>query len=104
MGFNIKRSITNWKHGVLTRYIGEPGVYDVVIPDGVVEIGNKAFYACSNLKRIVIPNGVTTIGKEAFAICYSLTSIYLLQSDKHHYSGQRDKNWRMGLFILHGSD
>lgn len=43
MGFKIKRSITNWKHGVLTRYIEEPGVYDVVIPDGVVEIGNKAF-------------------------------------------------------------
>lgn len=80
MGFQIKRSITNWKHGVLTRYIEEPGVYDVVIPDGVVEIGNKAFYACSNLKRIVIPNGVTTIGKEAFAICYSLTSITIPDS------------------------
>lgn len=80
MGFQIKRSIMNWKHGVLTRYIEEPGVYDVVIPDGVVEIGNKAFYACSNLKRIVIPNGVTTIGKDAFAICYSLTSITIPDS------------------------
>lgn len=80
MGFQIKRSIMNWKHGVLTRYIEEPGVSDVVIPDGVVEIWNKAFYACSNLKRIVIPNGVTTIGKEAFAICYSLTSITIPDS------------------------
>ena len=80
MGFQIKRSIMNWKHGVLTRYIEEPGVSDVVIPDGVVEIGNKAFYACSNLKRIVIPNGVTTIGKDAFAICYSLTSITIPDS------------------------
>ena len=80
MGFKIKRSITNWKHGVLTRYIEEPGVYDVVIPDGVVEIGDKAFEDCKNIKRIVIPDGVTTIGTHAFNGCFSLTSIIIPDS------------------------
>ena len=80
MGFNIKRSIQNWKYGVLTRYIEEPGVYDVIIPDGVVEIGNRAFHNCHNLKRIVIPYGVTKIGDGAFDCCFNLTSIIIPDS------------------------
>ena len=42
MGFQIKRSIMNWKHGVLTRYIEEPGVSDVVIPE-LWKSGTKLF-------------------------------------------------------------
>ena len=80
MGFKIKRSTANWKHGVITCYTEEPGVYDVIIPDGVVEIGYRAFHNCHNLKRIVIPNGVTKIGDGAFEGCFSLTSIIIPDS------------------------
>ena len=38
---------------VLTRYTGIGG--DVVIPEGVTEIGYEAFYWCNNITNITIP-------------------------------------------------
>ena len=52
----------------------------VVIPEGVVTIGNSAFESCDNLTEISIPNSVTIIGESAFAHCISLTSIVLPES------------------------
>ena len=48
---------------------------DVTIPEGVVEIGDYAFYGLRNLKSVVIPNSVTDIGDYAFANCTALTHI-----------------------------
>ena len=42
------------ENGTLKKYVGPGG--DVVIPDGVTEIGEKAFWMCCNLVRIVIPD------------------------------------------------
>lgn len=61
--------------GVLTKYTGPGG--DVVIPDGVTEIGSSAFASCSTLTSVVIPEGVTKIGDKAFNGCYNLTSVTL---------------------------
>ena len=41
MGFQIE-------NGVLKEYTKEPGVTDVVIPEGVTRIGNWAFYGCKH--------------------------------------------------------
>ena len=66
------------KKGVLIKYLGHSE--DVVIPEGVTEIGNKAFSSCLYLESIEIPNGVTTIGNEAFTFCYSLRFIHIPNS------------------------
>ncbi len=47
----------------------------VVIKDGVTNIGNNAFYKCSNLASVTIPGSVTSIAKSAFHSCKNLTSI-----------------------------
>ncbi len=59
------------ENGVLKKYTGPGG--DVVIPEGVTEIGRLAF-DMKNLRSIVIPIGVTRIDDGAFKWC-SLTSI-----------------------------
>jgi hypothetical protein len=41
----------------------------VLIPDGTIEIPEKAFYGCNTLVSIDIPNSVKCIGIEAFAYC-----------------------------------
>ena len=52
-------------------------ITEVVIDEGVTNIGNFAFYYCKSLISIEIPEGVTSIGAYAFASCYSLESISL---------------------------
>ena len=46
-----------------------------VIPESVKSIGKSAFMGCENLKNITIPENVTSIGDGAFGLCKSLTDI-----------------------------
>ena len=47
----------------------------IIIPDGVITIGNITFYFCSNLTSVTIPESVTTVGYSAFDCCSNLTSV-----------------------------
>ena len=68
MGFKIN-------NGVLEEYTEEPGITEVIIPEGVTSIGESAFEGCDSLTIITIPESVTSIGESAFSDCYRLTSI-----------------------------
>ena len=46
-----------------------------VIGDGVMSIGDYAFFYCSGLAYVTIPNSVTSIGKYAFDSCYGLNFV-----------------------------
>ena len=52
----------------------------MTIPNSVTNIGNDAFYDCSNLTNIIIPNSVTSIGEMAFKWCDNLTNIIIPNS------------------------
>ena len=54
-------TITN---GVLTAYHGTDE--NVIIPEGVLEIGNRAFADCTSLKSVTFPSTLTSIGVYAF--------------------------------------
>ena len=60
------------ENGVLKKYVGPGG--DVVIPDGVISIGNYAFAWCDGLTGVTIPDSVKHIGEYAFQAS-GLTSI-----------------------------
>ncbi len=51
-----------------------PRLTSISIPDSVTSIGNAAFYKCRYLHSITIPSGVKAIGTYAFYQCISLTS------------------------------
>jgi|GEM_PF-3887637 len=51
-------------------------IKDVVVGNGVLSIGNYAFYGCTNIVSMVAEN-VQTIGNRAFARCSSLESLDL---------------------------
>jgi hypothetical protein len=61
-------------------YLNGVLVENLVIPDGVTQIGAYAFHGCSSLTSITIPNIITTIGEGAFCGCYFLTSVTIPDS------------------------
>ena len=52
----------------------------IVIPDGVIVVGDFAFSCCKNLETIQLPNSITTIGSSAFSYCKELNEIVLPNS------------------------
>ena len=70
-------TIRNMKGGGqrLTKYMGTDEV--VTVPEGVTEIGYRAFSACEPLKEVKIPDSVVEIGHEAFVRCKELEKVTL---------------------------
>ena len=66
--------------------IGDGAFFDnsslksITIPDSVISIGDWAFSSCDSLTSITIPDSVTSIGDYAFSWCKSLTSITIPDS------------------------
>lgn len=52
----------------------------VVIPNGVIGIGEGAFEGCNSLVTITVPDSVTSIGRAAFENCHSLTNVTIPNS------------------------
>lgn len=63
------------RNGVLTGYSGVGG--SIVIPNGVIKIGEKAFSGCNDIVSVKFPNSITTIEKGAFDSCNNLKSVTL---------------------------
>lgn len=71
--------------GVLTAYKGKD--VDVVVPDGVLEIGTQAFKDMSQIRSIYLPEGVRYIRREAFWGCKNLCRITIPTSvEEFEYS------------------
>ena len=66
------------RKGVLKSCKGNP--CEVIIPEGITEIGKEAFIRCYELSKVVIPEGVKTIGECAFFECTKLKEVVLPNS------------------------
>ena len=64
-------------------YLNGTKVENLVIPEGVTEISDYAFYNCRGLKSIEIADSVTEIGYYAFDNCTGLTSIEISDGVKN---------------------
>lgn len=76
----------------------ETEIKSVVIPDSVIEIGERAFYTCLQLEEVMMGNGVKKIGQEAFAGCFKMKTIHL--SDSLQEIGLRAFNFCESLEAL----
>lgn len=81
--FNLKQSVDEEGNPLFDRNgspIMEPdekwaALTEVVIEDGVTEIGNQTFQGCTGLTNVTIPDSVQKIGAWAFYLCEGLKSV-----------------------------
>lgn len=52
----------------------------LILPEGLAEIGQRAFYSCPKLHHVFLPGSLRTIGGFAFSRCVSLTEVTLPNS------------------------
>lgn len=50
----------------------------VIMPDGLISVGEEAFRACENIKSLSFPSSVTTFGKNVVISCENLTELEIL--------------------------
>lgn len=55
-------------------------VKEVILPDSVIDIEDRAFKECRRLQRIKLSNGLKKLGREAFWFCESLSSVEIPES------------------------
>lgn len=61
---------------------GNTKLETVVIPEGVTEIGMRAFADCFNLKSVILPKSLQKIDQSAFRGCTTLKSIEFPKNSK----------------------
>lgn len=78
----------DWPVGAISEeaFIYNTDLKTVIIPEGVTDIGYRAFYGCENLERVILPSTVKQIQDEAFAYCTSLKQITM--PDYLFYAGE----------------
>lgn len=75
--YEIPASVTSIKGGAFAH---KWMIWDIVLPDNLVTIGDQAFIECNNIINVSIPNTVTAIGNSAFKNCNSLGAITIPNS------------------------
>ena len=72
-GIDFENEEANPLYYAHNLYLGEEKLTELVLPEGVVSIGDYAFTGCSSLTLAIISESVTAVGDHAFAGCTSLT-------------------------------
>ena len=58
-------------------FMGNAGLSEIELPEGLTKIEDFAFAMCTNLRTVRLPSTVTELGEYAFRSCENLTSINL---------------------------
>ena len=85
-------TITN---GVLTKF--KDWATEAVIPEGITEIGAKAFKNCRGLSFVKLPSSIAKIGDFAFQKCKSLKDISFAGSVAEWESVKKGEGWWDGV-------
>lgn len=75
---NVLVQATSWRE--VAKLCPSGGRCTLAIPHGTIEIDDRAFRYCEQIRSILIPNTVTTIGTQAFEFCDQLVSVSIPDS------------------------
>ena len=86
------------EEGILIKYNGTSK--EVVIPDGVVEIGAEAFEGCEWIEKIVIPASVESVCEGTFADCVSVKKYVVDERNGYMMSVNGDLYSKDGSMLI----
>lgn len=94
-GKSRKVSIPEKINGVLVDSIADgafqnSNIVEVVLPEVITSIGNKAFRGCEELSYINLPGSIANIGEDAFEDCHSLLAFVSEYSFAYGYCLQQN--------------
>lgn len=81
----------------LTLYVDGEEITDLVIPNDVETIAEKAFYNCKGLTSLTMSESISSIGENAFAGCDNLNSVKMDVSDLAVFCGKSHDYSNIGL-------
>ena len=70
-------SIHKWAFAYCEGFCSNQGLEEVILCEGLIEIGNYAFVGCKSLKQIKIPSTITIINMGSFEECEKLAKVEL---------------------------
>lgn len=82
---------------------GEP-IKDVVIPEGVTSIAERAFFGCASITSVTLPEGVINILDDAFRGCAGLTSVTVPDSVRYIEKDAFSDCPNLAIFALNGAE
>ncbi|MBE6875594.1 MAG: leucine-rich repeat domain-containing protein [Ruminococcus sp.] len=59
----------------LIRYLEEPGMTEITVPEEIKALGNECFLNCQQIVSVILPDGLTEIPYRGFKNCTSLNRI-----------------------------
>ena len=71
------------KDGVLLRYTRKYASQEIIVPEGIREIGKRAFSEVKNIRHIRLPDSLERIGDYAFSECRTLMEIVIPAGVRH---------------------
>ena len=77
---NFVKGFNNPVYYARHLFLNDQEITELVIPEGVTEIKDYAFYFCTAFTSVIIPDCVTSIGNYAFGYCSNMTSITIGES------------------------
>jgi len=100
IGLTIPDSITSiigYSESTSSAFFDFWSLANVIIGNGITNIGNRDFSECPSLTSVTIGSGVTSIGTKAFTGCPNLTSVTFLSIIPSENLGSYDDYDHFGL-------
>ena len=82
--FSGTGAMPDYYSGDAPWYNSRSSITTVIIKEGVISIGDAAFYDCTALTSVTIPNSVSSIGYGVFYHCIALKTIDV-SADNNYY-------------------
>ena len=84
--------VINECKAIFRRAFATTDLVSIVVPSGVEDIVDEAFYDCLSLESIVLPDTVKYMGDKVFENCINLLSLEINSADPNIYGDNIFKN------------